>query len=192
MTNLSLELLDDFVLQDFKNFVQRAKQIDNGAIRLYAVGKTLVAYVPVQYAKNILDNTATVLAVRVMALAKQTNDLDVVVPLGALSERFARMLEHADLSKMRLNLVVPPTRLQVSWVGISPPRKGWVFLDRVLVSFDDIHTLDIKVHPSFPFVAKTALQKLGFLEKDVTKVDIYQNSRWFRLSTVYGHIMVRL
>jgi len=58
----------------------------------------------------------TVLGLRTFALAEPA-ELDVIVPLGAVTDRTAR--------DTGTDLPVPPTRAVASWSAVTPPRGPW-------------------------------------------------------------------
>ena len=115
MTSLIFD--DERGYADFATFVARARSLDaEGAMRLQAVGVTLAAHVQVLPGRGLLAEGG-VTGMRAMALGEPT-DLDVVVPLAALADRFAR---HPD----GLELPVPPMTVTAPWASITPPRDGW-------------------------------------------------------------------
>jgi hypothetical protein len=122
----ALLLPDAGALADLATFVGRAKRVDpDGAARLVGHGDVLAVYVsPVNGGGG-----PTVLGLRTVALAAPS-DLDVTVPLAALTDRFARpsgpsSADPADLSGPVALAVPPAPATGVAWAGISPPRSGW-------------------------------------------------------------------
>ncbi|HYN68199.1 MAG TPA: hypothetical protein VES93_15035 [Ornithinibacter sp.] len=111
-----LRLSDPQSLADLGRFATRARAVDaEGAMRLQASGAVLAAWVGVLAGVGILAE-GTVLGLRTFALAEPA-ELDVTVPLGAVTDRTARGLG-ADLP-------VPPTRAVASWSAVTPPRGPW-------------------------------------------------------------------
>lgn len=112
-----LALPDAESLADLVTFVGRAKRLEpDGAIRLVGHGEVLAAYVSPVHGSG----GPTVLGLRTLRLA-DASDLDVTVPLAALTDRFARRSDDAPT-----HLQVPPAAAPgVAWAGISPPRSGW-------------------------------------------------------------------
>ncbi len=109
-------------LQDLGTFVARAKSLDaDGGIRLQARGQVLAAWVQVLPGQGMLGS-GLVLGLRVMALHAEHN-VDVTVPLAAMSDRLARRAATGDVSA---TLSLPPTTLDAPWSAITPPRAGWV------------------------------------------------------------------
>ncbi len=122
--NASAQLVFDDVeaLQDLGTFVARAKTLDpDGGIRLQARGQVLAAWVQVLPGQGMLGS-GLVLGLRVMALHEEHN-VDVTVPLGAISDRLARRAATGDVSA---TLALPPMTIDAPWSAITPPRAGWV------------------------------------------------------------------
>lgn len=112
-----LHLADAESLQDLGRYAARARTIDDsGAMRLQGVGAVLAAWVGVLPGQGLMGE-GTVLGLRTLALAS-SSDLDVCVPVGAVTDRTRRPGVGADLS-------VPPTTLTPVWAALTPPRVGW-------------------------------------------------------------------
>jgi hypothetical protein len=112
----TLRLADPQSLADLGRFAARARTVDDeGAIRLQASGGVLAAWVGVLPGSGILAE-GTVLGLRTFALAEPA-ELDVLVPLGAVTDRTAR--------EPGSDLPVPPTRAVASWSAVTPPRGPW-------------------------------------------------------------------
>ncbi|MGB3764848.1 MAG: hypothetical protein WA966_16680 [Ornithinimicrobium sp.] len=108
-------------LQDLSTYVARARTLDaEGDIRLQARGTVLAAWVQVLPGQGLLGS-GLVLGLRVMQLDGE-HDLDVTVPLGAVSDRLARRQSTGDVSAV---LSVPPLTVSPAWAAISPPLSGW-------------------------------------------------------------------
>lgn len=117
-----LQFAEVETLQDLSTYVARARTIDaDGAIRLQARGRVLAAWVQVLPGQGMLGS-GLVMGLRVMELGAD-HDLDVTVPLAAVSDRLARRQGTGDVSA---DLAVPPVRVSPAWAAISPPRSGWV------------------------------------------------------------------
>ncbi len=111
-----LRLTDEQSLADLGRFAARARAVDDeGAMRLQASGAVLAAWVGVLPGSGILAE-GTVLGLRTFALAEPA-ELDVIVPLGAVTDRTAR--------GPGTDLPVPPTRAVASWSAVTPPRGPW-------------------------------------------------------------------
>jgi hypothetical protein len=112
----TLRLADPQSLADLGRFAARARAVDDeGAMRLQASGVVLAAWVGVLPGSGILAE-GTVLGLRTFALAEPA-ELDVLVPLGAVTDRTAR--------EPGSDLLVPPTRAVASWSAVTPPRGPW-------------------------------------------------------------------
>lgn len=117
MTDL-LRLTDPAALADLGRYATRARALDaDGAIRLQAGGSVLAAWVGVLPGSGILAE-GTVLGLRTLALAEPA-EVDVVVPLGAVTDRTARA------SATSTGLTIPPTRALAAWAAVTPPRGPW-------------------------------------------------------------------
>ena len=121
MTRLDdrLTLPDPDALADLATFVGRAQRVDpGGAARLVGHGDVLAVYVSPVHG----GGGPTVLGLRTLRLALPS-DLDVTVPLAALSDRFARS---RAIDSEAVTLAVPPVEaLAVAWAGMAPGRQGW-------------------------------------------------------------------
>jgi len=118
-----LVLADAESLQDLGRYAARARALDaDGAVRLQAVGPVLASWVCVLPGSGLMG-TGTTLGLRTSALAVPA-ELDVVVPLAAVSDRVARPGERAVLP-------VPPITVSAAWAAVSPPRSGWQLVGSV-------------------------------------------------------------
>lgn len=112
-----LVLADAESLQDLGRYAARARALDaDGAVRLQAVGSVLASWVGVLPGSGLMG-TGTTIGLRTSALAVPAA-VDVVVPLGAVSDRVARPGERAVLP-------LPPMTVSAAWAAVSPPRSGW-------------------------------------------------------------------
>ncbi|WP_404381709.1 hypothetical protein LL946_14160 [Knoellia locipacati] len=118
-----LVLADAESLQDLGRYAARARALDaDGAVRLQAVGAVLASWVGVLPGTGLMG-TGTTIGLRTTALALPA-ELDVVVPLAAVSDRVARPGERAVLP-------VPPMTVSAAWAAVSPPRSGWQVIGTV-------------------------------------------------------------
>jgi hypothetical protein len=116
----ALWLPDDATRADLATFAGRAKRVDSaGAVRLVAHGNVLAVTACALHG----GGGPTVLAMRALVLAA-ADDVDVTVPVAALADRLARP-ENADGSGRFAVPLPPPSPVNVSWAGLSPPRRGW-------------------------------------------------------------------
>ncbi|HZI98298.1 MAG TPA: hypothetical protein VFD41_12315 [Actinomycetales bacterium] len=203
-----LRLADVGTATDLATFVARAKRVDpDGAARLLGAGAVLAVYVSPVHGTG----APTVLGLRTLGL-RAPADVDVVVPLAALSDRLARPTEAAELA-------VPPAEATgVSWAGVSPPRGGWTPLGSVTAG-----VLAVAAHagvsevaagagpaagapavaqlragvwgraipgtPDLPAGVAFAAESLGFLGAE--DVEVFSAGPWWRATTLRGHVLAR-
>lgn len=116
-----LSFPDGESVADLATFVQRARRLDQeGAIRLQALGEVLAAWVCVLPGQGVM-RSGLVLGLRTMRL-EGPHSLDATLPLGALTDRFARRASTGDVST---TLPVPPGEVSPPWAAVTPPRGGW-------------------------------------------------------------------
>ncbi|HYN30451.1 MAG TPA: hypothetical protein VES95_11400 [Dermatophilaceae bacterium] len=112
-----LLLVDEAALADLGRYAVRARALDeSGAVRLTASGLVLAAWVAVLPGTGLLGE-GVVLGLRTAALAEPA-ELDVTVPLGAVTDRVRRPGGGARFP-------VPPTTVHAPWTSLTPPRSGW-------------------------------------------------------------------
>lgn len=197
-------------LADLHTFVARARSVDeDGAVRLGASGTTLAVTVGVLPGSGVMAE-GTVLGLRVMALAEPA-DLDVTVPLAAVSDRLARGTDRT--------LPVPPTVVHPPWAAVTPPRAGWERVGSVPaealndVAREGIAEIATGAPEGSGSKAVAALRRavwarttttvppvtsggafaayaLGFSPSGAM-VTVWANGRWTRLSTPSGHVLMR-
>jgi hypothetical protein len=205
-------LLAEAPATDLATFVGRAQRIDpDGSARLVASGTLLAAYAsPVHGAGG-----PTVLALRVHSLMESA-ELDVTVPLVALSDRFARLQRAAGPRR----LVLPPSQPSgAAWAGLSPPRSGWtlvgelgadVLADAARRGSEEITSgaptgsgaaavarlralvwgRPVTGHPDVPAGAAFVLDAFGFLVP-AEPVQVHAHGLWRRLTTSRGYVLAR-
>lgn len=209
-----LVLLDAESLQDLGRYAARARALDaDGAVRLQAVGSVLAAWVGVLPGSGLMGSGTTI-GLRTSALAEPA-ELDVVVPLAAVSDRVARPGDRAVLP-------VPPTTVSAPWAAVSPPRSGWqpvgVVASEALqhIASEGIaevadgtpagagaHAVTALRGQVWGRVASTdgdgaavpaalafAAYALGFLTPG-TEATVATSGRWTRLTTPAGHALTR-
>jgi hypothetical protein len=202
-----LRLVDAAALGDLGRFAARARALDEqGAIRLQAGGDVLAAWVGVLPGSGILAE-GTVLGLRTFRLAEPSR-CDVVVPLGAVTDRTAR---HGGSGELPL----PPTRAIASWSAVTPPRSGWEPVGEVPADelAETARTGLVEVGAAVRergaaagFVrdrvwAREAVAgvraggafaafSLGFLAPGST-VKVLRSNRWTRLTAAGGHVLMR-
>jgi len=210
-------LADEHTAVDLQAYLARAKRLDpDGLVRLRAFGDVLAAYVAPIYAGNLMDSGPTVLGLRTCELAAPA-ELDVLVPIGAVQERLARLLAEGEETKdFKIQLVETQ---RAPWAGISPPRQGWeqvgTINETVLtqIARDGIEEVasslpesvggpiaarirgqiwgrGIDLESKVPTGAAFAAAGLGFLTEN-EEVGLYQAEGWIRLSSEHGHVLAK-
>lgn len=210
MSGAELVFPDHESLADLATFVARAKSVDeDGAVRLGASGTTLAVTVGVLPGAGLMAE-GTVLGLRVMALAEPA-ELDVTVPLAAVSDRLARGVART--------LPVPPALVHPPWAAVTAPRGGWERVGSLPAeALNDVARQGIAeiatgspegsgskavaalrravwarsttTVPPVPSGGAFAAYALGF-SPPATVVTVWANGRWTRLSTPAGHVLMR-
>lgn len=128
----TLILPDDEARTDLATFLGRAGRIEDGAVRLQAVGaegrEAVGVWVPVLRPQSILDDSPIVLGMRAMRariddvshVDLRDGHFDAAVPIRGMLDRLA-----SDREQHRLAVPLPPERLLEAWAAVSPPRGGW-------------------------------------------------------------------
>ena len=124
----TIRLADPAAAADLHTFLGRAAAVLDGAVRIIAADGVLAVYVPVLHPSGLLDDAATVLGLRTVAIGRPSADepqapVDAVVPLASLRARIEASGDGA--------FAVPSSVYSVTWAGIAPPRGGWVRLAEV-------------------------------------------------------------
>lgn len=215
----ALLLADAQVAADLRTYVMRARAADDGGIRFLAAGRVLAAYVCMMQPKLLGESTPTILGLRTMGLAEPA-ELDVTVPLAAVSDRLARLEDRwtGPESESRVELAVPPMTMNHSWSGVSPPKSGWSsvtelpgqeLIDIAKSGIQEVAEI-VPVNPGalivnnargavwgrdigdtgVPAGAAFAAYGLGFLNPG-QPVQVFRHERWIRLSSSGGHVLVR-
>ncbi|MDY6054397.1 hypothetical protein [Micrococcus sp.] len=127
-----LHLADERSVRDLEEFASRARRVADTGMRLTVAAPAtagrpplLAQWVSVLQPAGLGDAVPVVLGLRTVPLASASGveGLDVVVPLAAVGERTARMRSAAGEQARAFTL--PPTREQVAWTALTPPRSGW-------------------------------------------------------------------
>ncbi len=202
-----LRLADAASLSDLGRFAARARTLDEaGAIRLQASGSVLAAWVGVLPGRGILGE-GTVLGLRTFALGVPA-ECDVVVPLGAVTDRTSRPTGTGDLP-------VPPTRALAAWSAVTPPRSGWqpagdvaaddlaaaarAGIEQVAVAVRERgaaaglvrdRVWAAEVTDGVRAGGALAAYSLGFLRPG-SPVTVLRSGSWTRLTAVGGHVLMR-
>ncbi len=209
---MSVLVLDDEQgYADLATFVGRARAVDSdGAIHLKAYGTTLTAQVGVLPGRGLLGD-GTVTGMRMTALA-EPSELDAVVTLASLSDRFARQPVGRELA-------VPPVTVNAVWASLAPRRGGWEPVGEVVqAELEAVARAGIEevargaaptaggpavaalresvwgrltvTTPPVPAGAAFAAYVLGFLGGEAT-ARVFAHGRWIRVATQRGHVLVR-
>ncbi|WP_427383346.1 hypothetical protein [Janibacter sp. G56] len=207
-----LVLADPESLRDLATFVGRAKgAVPEGAVRLQAVGSVLATWVGLLDGSGLASDGA-VLGLRTVALA-EPSELDVCVPLAALTDRTARA-GAADVE-----LPIPPQTVAPRWAALTPPRGGWepvgtlpaellheaarAGIAEIALGSPDgagshaVAALRQRVWaaptastPPVPAGAAFGLHVLGFLTPG-EGVTVHAAGRWTRVTTTVGFVLTR-
>ncbi|KRE62408.1 hypothetical protein ASG78_05085 [Nostocoides sp. Soil756] len=202
-----LRLVDSAALGDLGRYAARARALDDqGAMRLQAGGGVLAAWVGVLQGSGILAE-GTVLGLRTFGLDAPA-ECDVVVPLGAVTDRTSR---HAGTAE----LPIPPTRAVAAWSAVTPPRSGWEAAGEVdadelaaaaragleevtaavrergaAAGFVRDRVWGREVVPGLRSGGAFAAFSLGFLRPG-SPVRVFRSNRWTRLTATGGHVLMR-
>lgn len=202
-----LRLTDAAALSDLGRFAARARSLDaEGAMRLQAAGGVLAAWVGVLPGHGILGD-GTVLGLRTFALVESA-ECDVVVPLGAVTDRTSRSTGSGDLP-------LPPTRALATWTAVTPPRSGWepagelsaddlagaarAGIDQVTAAVRQLgaaagfvrdRVWQQELAPHVRAGGAFAAHSLGFLRPG-SVVAVLRSGSWTRLTAVGGHVVMR-
>lgn len=207
-----LHFAEAATLQDLRTYIRRGQRINEHGIRLQAAGMVLAAWLPVMTPSTLTSRIPAVLGLRTMALA-EPSEADATVELTSITERLARM------NPAEVHLPLPPSRINVPWAAVTPPRTGWELAgavpDSVLREAAETGIAEVAeavpqsagahvveqvrqrvwsqpLEHSVPAGAAFGALSLGFLEQHddaVTSVHIHGN--WVRLSSVGGFILTR-
>ena len=217
MTN-PFYLADEQTAIDLQSYLNRAKRLDQeGMVRLRAFGKILAAYVAPIFSGNLMDSGPTVLGLRTCELSQEA-EVDVVVPIGAVLERLAKILADGVSGLDALKVQLPESSRAV-WAGISPPRQGWLDMGTInearltQIARDGIAEVaaslpgsvggpiatrirgeiwgrGIDLESRVPTGAAFAAAGLGFLTEN-EEVGHYHADGWVRLSSEHGHVLAK-
>lgn len=205
-------LADTRSLDDLHVYLSRAARVEEGSVRLIAGSGVLAVYCSIFTPAGLLDESATVLGLRTLALAEPAT-FDAVVPVRSLIQRLERA-QASDATTVGLPMEVNTA----TWAAISPPRGGWQPLGELTpalleesarAGIRDVSTAipdgvgeqivrrvrsevwgrPIAGAEHIPSGAAFAAFALGFLADDPVRV--YETGPWTRLSTQRGHVLVK-
>lgn len=205
-------LADAPSLDDLHVFLSRATRVEDGSVRLIAGSGVLAVYCSVFTPAGILDESATVLGLRTLALSEPAT-FDAVVPLRSLVQRIERAQAESST-----HVGLPMEVNTATWAAISPPRGGWQLVGEVAPGLLDatarsgirdvaaavpdgageqivrkvraeVWGKPIPGAEHLPAAAAFAAFALGFLGDDPVRV--YDTGPWTRLSSQRGHVLVK-
>jgi hypothetical protein len=205
-------LTSDQARLDAIQFLERATRVNNGSARLIAQDDALLMYVGVLFPRGLLDQTPTVLGLRVFGIAAPV-EFDAIVPLESLIHRLTVAGENKDLE-----ITVPAEVASLSWAAVTPPQGGWrrrlgvasqalseaaaSGIAQVAEAVPDVVGESVlqKVraqvwgsvipdHKRIPAGAAFAADALGFLGEKALSVHTLDN--WLRLSSKAGYVLVK-
>jgi hypothetical protein len=197
---------------DAIQFLERAARVNNASARLIASAGYVQIYVGVLFPRGLLDQTPTVLGLRVFEVATPV-EFDVIVPLESLIHRLTVSGENGEDHTR-----VPAEVASLSWAAITPPREGWrrrrnvtgvalteaaetgiakvaqavpdsigeAVLQKVRA---DVWGTMLPAHKRIPAGAGFAADALGFLPAHWLQVHTVDN--WIRLSSKNGYVLVK-
>ncbi|CAD5996075.1 hypothetical protein [Agreia sp. COWG] len=215
----SFALVDSPSLGDLKVFLGRSARLGQGGVRLIGGSGVLAVYAPVLHPRGLLDDAPTVLGLRTFALAEMT-EFDAVVSARQLLDRLALLSVTVNADDGPIGVLIPPPETSPAWVGISPPRGGWLAMGEVPSSVLEsaaragvaevaealpadpgeqlVHKVRSQVWgraisdvvPRLPAGVGLAADSLGFLRTD-EPARIFSSGAWTRVSTKRGHVLSR-
>lgn len=205
-------LADAPSLDDLQVYLARAARVEEGSVRLIAGSGVLAVYCSVFAPAGLLDESATILGLRTLALGEPAT-FDAVVPVRSLIQR----LERAQGEKTT-TVGLPMEVNTATWAAISPPRGGWQAAGEIAPALlegsahagirdvaaavpdgvgeqivrrvrGEVWGRPIAGAEHIPSGAAFAAFALGFLGEDLVRV--YEAGPWTRLSTQRGHVLVK-
>ena len=209
---VGLDLGDARAVADLRVLLARARAVEDGAVRLQAVGDVLAVWVCVLRPRALGEATPTVLGVRTMALARPAH-VDATVSMASVGDRLARLGDSGTV------LEVPPSTVREAWAAVSPPRGPWQPVGSI-----DGATLeaaaaagmaevagavpeqpgaamvqgaraavwgrDLEGSPGLPAGAAFAAVALGFIAPG-EPLGRYESGPWVRITSGRGHVLCR-
>jgi hypothetical protein len=205
-------LADAPSLDDLQVYLSRAARVEEGSVRLIAGSGVLAVYCSVFAPAGLLDESATILGLRTLALGEPAT-FDAVVPVRSLIQR----LERAQGEKST-TVGLPMEVNTATWAAISPPRGGWQPTGEIASDLleesahagirdvaaavpdgvgeqivrrvrGEVWGRPIVGAEHIPSGAAFAAFALGFLGEDPVRA--YESGPWTRLSTQRGHVLVK-
>lgn len=206
----TLRFPDPRDIADLKSFLLRAKRLDDdGVVKFRAFGDILACYVSPIYSGALLADGPTVLGLRTIRLAAQS-ELDSSYSISEVLDAI-----NPDSSDLRL----PKETVRAAWTGVTPPRQGWEEFGTVSQEqitkwakdgIDEVaRTLPASVGSAIaarvrlgiwgktvslefnlPGGSAFAMAGLGFMQKD-EEIKVFRTNGWVRLTSSYGHVMAK-
>lgn len=209
LQNSRFQLSDHREAKDLATLLSRVKTIDSSAaVRLQARGRVLAVWAPVMSAETLLDTVPTVLGMRALHLAEDS-EIDATVEASAVLDRLARFDANDGA------LPVPPVMVNAAWAGVMPPSRGWTESGRLdaetvaRIAHEGMRAVE-EALPTNPggAVLNTVRSRvwgsdsgegvvsgalfgatvLGFNDTD-EGFTVYSNGPWRRLSNTQGHVV---
>lgn len=210
--NSPLVFKDARDIEDLRSFLARAKKLDSdGVVRFRAFGDVLAVYVSPIYSGSLMSDGPTVIGLRTIPLAGES-ETDSVVPIESVLERLPKTGEANYI-------LLPEIRAMAAWTGVTPPRAGWELVGEIPESQitqwakDGIKEVaetlpesvgssiaakvrlgiwgrTISLEFNLPAGSAFAAAGLGFLTKD-EQVRVYRAHGWVRLSSRFGHVLAK-
>lgn len=209
---VGLDLGDVQAVADLRVLLSRARAVEDGAVRLQAVGNVLAVWVCVLQPRVLGERTPTVLGLRTMALARPAH-VDATVSMASVGDRLARLGDTGTV------LEVPPTTVREAWAAVSPPRGPWeqagtvagealeaaaaAGMAEVAGAVPDqpgaavvqsaraaVWGRDLETSPGLPAGAAFAAVALGFVAPG-EPLARYESGPWVRITSGRGHVLCR-
>jgi len=203
-----LILSDALSVNDLLTFAGRAERFGGDGVRLVARGGVLTAQTAMLAPQGLLDQTPTIIGMRVYG-ADPELECDLVVAAGTLSA----------VPGEPTSVGLPETAMAPAWAGIAPPRGGWEPAGQLAASTiaeraqwgmsavahdvpssageDVVRMVRASVWGpadehlgNLPRGVAFAAFALGFIRGDET-VRVLRSERWTRMTFDRGHVLVR-
>lgn len=199
-------------LIDLQAFLARAKRLDDqGAVKLRCYGDVLAVYVSPIYSGSLIADGPTVLGLRTIKLAGQS-EIDATFEISSILERLA-----SQSAETNTVLELPAAAIRVAWAGVTAPRQGWeqtgeITQEQISQWAKDgiaevanalpesvgsaiaarvrlqIWGKSVGLEHNFPAAAAFAMAGLGFMQKGES-IKVYRTAGWVRLTGQFGHVL---
>ncbi len=212
-----LLLTDPTATADLDTYLGRAAAVQDASVRVIVEGGVLAVYAPVLQPASLLDDSATVLGLRVFGVQDPGEAIDTIVPIASLRARAAA----ATAVEEGFELGMPTPVYSVTWAGVVPPRGGWAPIGEVSTALlataategiaevaqalpanagepvvrsvrGLVWNAPVPGAESLPKGAALAAHALGFLPPSGEEIGtIHEVGPWTRLSLRRGHVLVK-